>query len=367
MFKLLKILPVFMLVFVSRALAVVNVAVVAPMEGEFSVLGKELIDGVKIAIDDLNSQGGVNGQKINLVTVDDQCNDILAVSTAQMMAVAKDNKVSLVIGHFCDNEFSKVASIYAKAGIMQIVPMALDKGEVSVNYKGLIKLAGLEQEQGKTFFNYYQSNFANKNVAIVYDALSRKQVEIAAEIQKEFMNAGFSSFLESYNLLNYADMEDLAREIAKKNQIAYVLGSAEQVSDLSREIRDENRNLILFVNRYHIGSVYEEKLGDLVEGTYLMAFSSLKDDPDFTETLVNLRLRGEEPKGIGVYGYAAVELWAKQAKITDSFMYNALGEVLNKYKFMMPWGEVGFVNGNPDKVAGYGVYVLQNGEYTQVY
>ena len=352
----------------GEAFATVNIAVVAPMEGEFALLGEELIDGAQIAVDDLNSQGGINGQKINLIKVDDQCNDMLAISKAQMMAVAKDNKMNLVIGPFCNgNEFANVASIYAKSGIMQIVPMVLDSSQFDVNYKGLIKLAGLEKEQGKTFFDYYQSNFEDKKVALVYDASSRKQVEVVAGIQKNFTDANRSLFLESYNLLNYADMEDLAEEIAKQNQIAYLLGGANQVSELAKEIRYENKDLILFVNRYQVGTVYEKELGDWADGTYFMAFSSLKDDPDFTETLVQLRLKGAEPRGVGVYGYAAVKLWAIIVNKANSFNYSALGKILNKYRFKMPWGEVGFKNGNPDKPAGYGVYVLENGEYTQVY
>ena len=69
------------------ALADVNVAVIAPKAGEYKALGDEIISGVRIAVDDINGQGGLKGEKINLITVDDQCDDRLAVSTAQMMAV----------------------------------------------------------------------------------------------------------------------------------------------------------------------------------------------------------------------------------------------------------------------------------------
>ena len=367
MLNLLKILPAALFWVAGNAFAAVNIAVIAPREGNFAVFGDELAEGVRIAVDDLNSQGGVNGQKINLVMVDDQCIDALAFFSAQMMAVAKDQKMDLVIGPYCHNKFEEVADIYAQAGILQIVTTAVDRRESEFARNGLIKLIGSAEEQGKAFFEYYHNHWADAHVALVYDGAVRRQVEIAAGIQKEFMDNGRDLFLNSYNLFNYANMGDLAREITGRNQIVYLLGNAEQVAELAREIRDEDRSCILFVNRYQVGSLYDEMLGDLAEGSYLMGLSSLKDDPDFTETLVQLRLKGAEPRGIGVYGYAAAKLWAKLAERTQSFAYSVLGSAAAKYKFKMPWGEVSFKNGNPDISAGYGIYRIQGGEYTQVY
>jgi hypothetical protein len=51
-----------------------------------------------------------------------------------------------------------------------------------------------------------------------------------------------------------------------------------------------------------------------------MAMKNLKDSPDFTEELVELRIKGKEPRGLGMYGYAAVKLWSQlveKAKATD--------------------------------------------------
>ena len=118
MFKILtKIFLCGACVFPWAANADVNIAVVAPLAGDYENLGKELVSGARIAVNEINHNGGLNGEKINLVVVDDQCNDTLAVSTAQMIAVnsSPKDKMNLVIGPYCQNALKDVAAIYAKA------------------------------------------------------------------------------------------------------------------------------------------------------------------------------------------------------------------------------------------------------------
>jgi branched-chain amino acid transport system substrate-binding protein len=51
----------------------VSFGVLAPLSGAEAARGKDLVDGAKMAIADLNVRGGVLGQKVALVTYDDKC------------------------------------------------------------------------------------------------------------------------------------------------------------------------------------------------------------------------------------------------------------------------------------------------------
>ena len=64
-----------------------EVTVVAPKVGSMSRFGNELIDGAQIAIDMINENGGLLGDKLNLIAIDDRCEDVFAISTAQMIAL----------------------------------------------------------------------------------------------------------------------------------------------------------------------------------------------------------------------------------------------------------------------------------------
>jgi len=348
----------------------VNVAVVAPRVGDLKVFGDELVNGVQIAVDDINAQGGIEGESVSLLVVDDQCKDTFAVSTAQMMAVnASREKINLVIGPYCDNAFDQVADIYARAGIFQIVPTSIGKNSNVHHHEGLVKMAAPVDKQGEDFFAYYDANFNGKHVALVYDASMREVVEIAAAVQNEFRRHGQAERLMTYNLDMYRGrLSKMARRIVKDGgEVVYILGMSADIADLSRELKDENEEITLFTNRYQARQNYREMLGDLVEGTYMVALPSLKNSPDFTETLVRLRLQGAEPEGLGVYGYSAMKLWHDLVDKADSFKYKDLVKALNNNSFVTPWGETLFTNGTPEKQLNYGIYKFQDGEYTQVY
>lgn len=371
MFKdYLKIIPLLALGLSSPAWADVNIAVIAPMAGEYQIAGSELISGVKIAVDEINDQGGLQGERINLLTVDDQCDNRIAVSTAQMMAVtvSPKDKMALVIGPYCQNAFNRIADIYAKAGIFQIIPTAVSSGEASQNHKGLVKMVGYKEHQASDFFNFYQQRFPDQKVAIIYDTHNRDIVEIAAAVQKEFQTAGKSSYLSAFNFAAYDDDYDkIAEDVIKGgSKIAYILGKSKRAVRLAKSLKDEDQGVVIFINKYQ-SQRYNKEMGKLAEGTYVLALPSLKDSPEFAETLVKLRLLGVEPEGLSVYGYSAVQLWSELVSKADSFKYDKLARSLENNKFESGWGEVMFNNGNPQNSINYGIYQLRGGEYTQVY
>ena len=81
--------------------------------------------------------------------------------------------------------------------------------------------------------------------------------------------------------------------------------------------------------------------------------------------MVELRIKGKEPKGLGVYGYASVNLWAQMVKDAKSVDFDKLDELKNKKEYEMPWGKTGFENGSAINVGDYSLYQIKNGEYTQ--
>lgn len=106
--KLLNILLFLPLISAAEtAWADVNVAVIAPQSGSREMFGREIWEGAQIAVDELNENGGLHGEKVNLIMIDDRCDDRFAVSTAQMISLhmSRKDKVNLVIGPYCSNAF----------------------------------------------------------------------------------------------------------------------------------------------------------------------------------------------------------------------------------------------------------------------
>ena len=369
-YKKLYIYALFALFHPFSASADVNVAVVAPQSGIYTIFGQELWEGARIAVDEINSNGGLLGEKINLIMVDDRCDYRFAVSSAQMISLynSSKGKTSLVVGPYCTNSFSQVADTYAKAGIFQIIPTPVSAAEASVQYSGLIKMTGYAERQSKVFYDYYQENFPNKKVGLVIDSRLINIAKMGEDLKQLFAVNKKEAYLSVFDFASCNDdYEKLAEQMDKEHvQIAYILGKSKDISELAKEWKDINERAIVFTDKYMAYNTYQDILGKEANGTYMFSLPTLKDNPEFTETLVKLRLLGIEPQGLSVYSYSAIRLWEELVKTTGSFDYKKLSDSLKQQKVDIGWGESGFSQGIPDNVVGYRLYIFNNGEYTQV-
>ncbi len=353
-----------------NAMADINVAVVAPQSGDNAVFGQELWEGTRIAVDEINSNGGLLGEKINLIMVDDRCDNRFAISTAQMISLynSSKGKTSLVIGPYCTNSFSIVADTYAAANIFQIIPTPISAVEASVQHSGLIKMTGYNEQQIQAFYDYYQEEFPNKKVGLIVDSRMTNIAKMGEELKQLFVIDKKEAYLSVFDFASYNDdYEKLAEQMDEAHvQIAYILGNAKDISELAKEWRDINERAVIFTDKYMAHSTYQDILGKEANGTYMFSLPTLKDNPEFTETLVKLRLLGIEPKGLSVYSYSAIRLWEELVKKAGSFDYKELSDTSKHQKVDIGWGETGFSNGIPDNIVGYRLYIFNNGEYTQV-
>ncbi len=349
--------------------AKVTIALVAPKAGDYVQQGIELTKGVKKAVDETNSQGGLLGKKIHLLEVDDECNDAMAISTAQMLAVSKENPINLVIGPYCANSFDTVADVFAQAKIFQIIPTTVNYSQAKTIKRGLVKMLGYTNQQAVDFFKFYNANFAGKKVAVISNATEGDSTQEAEAILKEFAKHGKSVVVKHYTYqMTDKDYDDLAEKIIdEQNQIAFLLGTSKNIRKMARSIREENEDFIIFTNKYRATDEYIRYLDRWAEGTYFMELRGKDDNPEFAETLVKLRLSGLDTEGLSLYGYTAVKLWKELVNRAKSFDYNKLSAALNNKEIKTEFGNKMFHNGAPQTNESYAVYKYEDETFNKVY
>ncbi len=353
--------------FWSAVAQAANIAVVAPKVGYLARYGHELAEGAQIAVDLINQEGGVLGDKVSLISVDDRCEDSFAVSAAQMMSLnsSKNDKVNLVIGPYCDNAFERIADIYAKGKIIRILPMPLASSQMQLDTAGLFKIGGLKSNEADAFFKFYKKQLAGKNLAVVYNRDVAVTTETAFDVQELFRGNNLAAKLTLYDFASYGKKyRQMAKEILLNNSAVYILGKAGETAKLAQRLQEEKEDVTIVVDEYLATPHFFREMGNFVEDIYVVAKENMKDNPSFTEELVELRLKGKEPKGLGVYGYAAVQLWRQMVEKSGSIDFDKVISSSNG-KFMLPWGEVDFVNGVALVSSGHIVYQVKNGEYAQ--
>jgi branched-chain amino acid transport system substrate-binding protein len=87
-----------MLSAVAQARADILIGDPSPMTGPVSWAGEQYLVGTELAVADLNAKGGVLGEQIRLISVDDACDPEQAVAAARKLI---SDGVIFVVGHVC--------------------------------------------------------------------------------------------------------------------------------------------------------------------------------------------------------------------------------------------------------------------------
>ena len=346
----------------------ITLAVIAPKAGEHAKSGTELFNGAKLAIEEINSNGGLNGEKIDVLTIDDRCDDRLAISTAEMLGLLTSKKIGLVIGPYCSNRFNEIADIYEKAQIFQIVPTTVTYNNANIEKKGRILLLGTQSQMSGDFFKFYNNNFAGIKVGFIYDDNNEDGYsEVAKTLFEEFRRYGKSDLLKFYTLNSNSNTRDITKNIKKdKIGVLFVLADRDDTYNFIENVKDKDENMIIFSTKKMLPEKNLLRLGDDANGIYLMSLPGLKDSLMFTEELVDLRLRGIEPEGLEAYSYVAVKLWGDLVKKVGGFSYKKLSNVANSVEMKEKWSDF-LMHSGSFKSSKYTIEQFINGEYKQVY
>jgi branched-chain amino acid transport system substrate-binding protein len=115
------ILIVLLLAFCGKALAdEIVIAVAAPLSGPAAKTGDKVERAATRKVQSFNAQGGINGQKVSIVAMDEQCSPKKAVSVAKK--IVEDTRILGVVGHVCTRAHLAALPTYVKEGVPLISP-----------------------------------------------------------------------------------------------------------------------------------------------------------------------------------------------------------------------------------------------------
>jgi branched-chain amino acid transport system substrate-binding protein len=101
----------------SSARTEVLIGDASPLTGPVSWVGAQYLAGTELAVADLNVKGGVLGEQVQLVSVDDACDTEQAGAAAQKLI---SDGVTFVVGHVCSGAAIAAAPLYEAAGVIMM-------------------------------------------------------------------------------------------------------------------------------------------------------------------------------------------------------------------------------------------------------
>jgi branched-chain amino acid transport system substrate-binding protein len=169
----------------------VVIAHAAPLTGAQAHLGKDNENGVRLAIDELNSKEFKVGDKsvvFSLDSQDDQADPRLATTIARQFI---DEKVTAVIGHLNSGTTIPTSRLYNEAKIVQVSPSATNPQYTQQGFTGAFRVMANDVQQGKVLGDFAVQELKAKRIAIIDDRTAYGS-GLAAEFEKAVLAAGAS-------------------------------------------------------------------------------------------------------------------------------------------------------------------------------
>ncbi len=148
--------------------SVIKIGVAQPLSGPLAALGKDMSNGVKLAIDEINKQGlKVNGKTVTLemVAVDDKANADEGKKVAQQLV---DAGVVAVIGHLNSGVSIAAAPIYAEKGIAQLA-ISTNPKYTELGLPTTLRLVANDNLQARAIGSFAAANINGTKYAVVDD------------------------------------------------------------------------------------------------------------------------------------------------------------------------------------------------------
>lgn len=171
----------------AAAEEVVKIGCVAPLTGPQAHLGKDIENGCRLAVAEINErrpQLGGHAVRFELLAEDDQADPKTATVVAQKLV---DSGVKGVIGHLNSGASIPASRIYSDAGIAQVSPASTAVAYTHQGFKTTYRVMANDSQQGKVLGQYAAK--IGKRVAVVDDRTAYGQ-GLIDEVVKAVKAAG---------------------------------------------------------------------------------------------------------------------------------------------------------------------------------
>jgi branched-chain amino acid transport system substrate-binding protein len=310
----------------DTASAQIRMGVGGPMTGGSAAFGAQLRQGVEQAVADINAQGGILGQQIQLSVGDDRADPREGVSAANKFVA---DGVKFVVGHFNSGVTIPASDVYQENGILMITPAATNPKVTERTMWNVFRVCGRDDQQGALAGKIIAERFKGKRVAIVHDKTTYGQ-GLADETRRAMAKAGLKDVM--YEGVNKDD-KDFNALISKIRQaradLVFFGGLYDAGGLIVRQMRAQGVKAPLMGGDGITDDEFASIAGPGAEGT-LMTFSPDPRTNPANKAILDLyrSKRMFEPQAYTLYSYAAVQIFKQAAEKANSLDPKKVAEVM---------------------------------------
>ena len=289
----------------SPAWADVVIGIAGPMKGSFADIGRDIKAGVEIAVATANAHGGINGEKIRTVAVDDKCEAETGAAVANQLI---GKAVKAVIGHACTAAALPAARVYAEGGVLFLSVAATNPRLTDEKVgAGVFRLAIRSDREARAIAAYLGTHFKGKRVAFVHDGSVYGQ-GLVEQTAKLFADGGGAVAMTESFTPGEKSQNNLIGKIQDAAVSAVVVGALQaDAAVIASEMKARGLDAVLIGNEALALAEFKALAGDAADGTVFFLPFVDKSRPEAVNLLLSLEERQLMPTDTVFTAHAAAE------------------------------------------------------------
>jgi branched-chain amino acid transport system substrate-binding protein len=296
----------------------IPLGVYGALTGGEAAFGTSTVQGARIAADEINAAGGINGRKIQLIIEDDQGRAEEAATVVTKL-ITGSNVIALV-GENSSNQSLAAAPIAQSNGVPMISPSSTNP---AVTEKGeyIFRVCFTDPYQGKALATFVRKNLNLTNAAILVDKKNDYSVGLAGVFRKEFEANGGTIVAEQSYTGGDSEFRPQLTAIRNANpQAVFIPGFYTEVGQIAMQARDLGITVPLIGGDGWDSPTVIQIGGRAIENSYFSDHYFVGDTRPVVQKFVTEyeKRHGKKPEATAALGYDAVYIFAQAAKRAGS-------------------------------------------------
>lgn len=259
------------------------------LTGNVANYGKSTLSGLKLAVDQVNKAGGVNGKQLVVVESDNKSEP--AESGNSVTKLITQDEVVAVVGPATSGCVFAATPVVTSNKVPLIAPCAtapaitVDNGQVK---EFIFRACFIDPFQGRVMAEFADKTLGVKNVAILHDASSDYSKGLAEVFEKTLNEKGGKVVAKEAFLSKDIDFKAALTKIKAANPEAiYIPGYYEEVAKIIKQTREIGLNVPLIgCDGWDSPKLVEIAGPEALNNTYFSSAFSVQDQTESVQKFI---------------------------------------------------------------------------------
>jgi branched-chain amino acid transport system substrate-binding protein len=332
----------------SKGDVVVFVAV--PLSGFMANGGQTVLGGVRLAVAEINRDGGLLGYRVVVRPLDDEADSDVAVAQVEQVrqALSQGDRVLAIIGHLNSGQTLAAMELYKDMDLVVITPTASEQSLTERGYDNFFRVNANDSVQAAVDARFLVEELGARRVAVLFNNTEYGQ-GLAALLVQELEGRGAEAVVQLEVEEGQSRYEsELAQIQAASPDAVFYAGYEIEAPYLRATLVEAGVTVpMLASDGAFLGATIDEAAGT-AEGMYVSAFApSPRNVADERWVEAYQAVEYRNPDTYSVNGYVAMQVLAEGVTKADSLDGAAIAVALRQYPIQTLLDELRYQpNGN---------------------